>query len=438
MRFSSGLVLMVFLLLQGGMVMGAVDPLSDDQLQVLVEEALRNNPELQAARERWEMYQHKIVPAGALEDPMLGVAFSNYPIDSFAADRTPMTGNEIRLEQKFPFPGKLAEKTEMARQQSHWFRSVYEDARLQLSGKVKDSYYRLFYLEGALAVTEENLGILDSFISLTATRYEVGRGLQQDVLKAQVEQSKLTDKLIALRQQRRSLQAQLTRLLGRQDAPALVLPDQLRLPEVPADAGRLKALARTQRPMFAAYQSVIERYASQRQLAKLDYYPNLTVWTSYRFRDDDLPDQGTDFLSAGVGVNLPLWREKRSAAVAEADSAIRMARRQFEEFANQVDFTIEDALAGLQKNHDQALLYQTGIIPQAQQSFDASLSAYQVGKIELLSLLDSLMTLYRYQIDYQRALSDALRDITRLEVATGRLIDALKTSQATNQNGLQP
>jgi hypothetical protein len=71
------------------------------------------------------------------------------------------------------------------------------------------------------------------------------------------------------------------------------------------------------------------------------------------------------------------------------------------------------------RNTDQVALYRTGIIPQAQQSFDASLAAYQVGKLELLSLLDSLMTLYRYQIDYQRALTDALRDAARLEAATG-------------------
>jgi outer membrane protein TolC len=96
-----------------------------------------------------------------------------------------------------------------------------------------------------------------------------------------------------------------------------------------------------------------------------------------------------------------------------------MARRQFEDFSNQVDFTLEDSLARLRRNTDQVALYRTGIIPQAQQSFDASLAAYQVGKLELLSLLDSLMTLYRYQIDYQRALTDALRDAARLEAATG-------------------
>jgi outer membrane protein TolC len=391
----------------------------DEQLDGLVQEALQNNPDLQAARERWEMYGHKVAPAMALDDPTLGFALSNYPTDSFQSDKTPMTGNEVQLVQKFPFPGKLAAKGEVAEQQALWYQAVYEDARLQLATKVKDAFYRIYFLDRALAVTEENLQLLGSFVSLTTTRYEVGRGLQQDVLKAQVEQSKLMDKQLELRQQQQSAQAELNRLLARQATAHLELQGELELAPVTVDLQQLKATARQKRPMFASFESLIKRFAGQRELAKLDYYPNFNLWASYRFRDDDLPDGGTDFVSAGVSINLPLWREKRSEAVADADAGIRMARRQFEDFSNQVDFTLEDSLARLRRNTDQVALYRTGIIPQAQQSFDASLAAYQVGKLELLSLLDSLMTLYRYQIDYQRALTDALRDAARLEAATG-------------------
>ena len=171
--------------------------------------------------------------------------------------------------------------------------------------------------------------------------------------------------------------------------------------------------------MFASYRSLVDRYESQRKLAKLDYYPNLNLWASYRFRDDGLADRGTDFVSAGVSINLPIWQEKRSAAVAEADSGIRMARRQMEEFGNRVDSGIEDVAAQLEKNRNLVSLYGSGIIPQSRQSFDATLAAYQVGKVEFLSLLDSLLNLYRYQLDYQRALVDYHRNIARLEAEAG-------------------
>jgi outer membrane protein, heavy metal efflux system len=408
-------------------------------LDGLVQEALQNNPDLLAGRERWEMFGHKVAPAQALDDPTLGLALSNYPSDSFKADQTPMTGNELQLAQKFPFPGKLAAKGEVAQQQARWYQAVYEDSRLQLANKVKEVFYRLYFLDRALAVTEENLQLLDSFVSLTTTRYEVGRGLQQDVLKAQVEQSKLMDKQLELRQQRQSAQAELNRLLARPATTPLDLRGELDLIPVAADLEQLKVTARQHRPLFAAYEAQIRNFSSQRELARLDYYPNFNLWASYRFRDDGLPDGGTNFVSAGVSLNLPLWQEKRSEAVADADAGIRMARRQSEDFANMVDFTLEDSLARLQRNTNQVELYRTGIIPQAQQSFDASLTAYQVGKVELLSLLDSLMTLYRYQIDEQRALTDALRDAARLEAASGvSLAPGSAAAEQLNRNGLKP
>lgn len=409
------------------------------QLAALVDDALKNNPDLQAGQERRAMFDQKIPQAQALEDPMLGIAFSNYPVDSLKSDQAPMTGNEIRLAQKFPFPGKLAAKGEVARQQALWYQAVYEDARLRLAGQVKEQFYRLYFIARAIEVTEKNLQILDSFTNLTMTRYEVGKGLQQDVLKSQVEQSKLLDKLLSLRQQRQTAQAALDRLVGRPVAASLDLSGALPAVADDADVQLLKAAARQHRPMFTAYETLIKRYTSQRKLAELDYYPNFELWTSYRFRDDDLPDGGTDFISAGFGISLPIWRDKRSAAMAEADSGIRMASRQFDDFRNQVDFSIEDSLAQLQKNQQQARLFASGIIPQAQQSFDASLSAYQVGKVELLTLLDSLMTLYRYQLDYQRALTDALQNAARLEAAVGSsLANGQDAAEPLNRNGKQP
>ena len=416
----------------------ADEPGPEVKLDGLVEEALQNNPDLQAARERWEMAEHKVIPAQALDDPMLGFAFSNYPVDSLRADEAPMTGNELKLSQNVPFPGKLAAKGDVAEQQALWFKSVYEDARLQLAQMVKDSYYRLYFQDRAIDVNEQNLKILKNFISLTKTRYEVGTGLQQDLLKAQVEQSKLLDKLFTLRQQRKSLQAGLNRLLARPASQPVELTEELGLTQVSVDPEVLKEAARQNRPMFASYRSLVDRYESQRKLAKLDYYPNLNLWASYRFRDDRLPDQGTDFVSAGVSINLPIWQEKRSAAVAEADSGIRMARRQMEEFRNRVDSSIEDVAAQLEKNRNLVKLYGSGIIPQAQQSFDASLAAYQVGKVEFLSLLDSLMNLYRYQLDYQRALTDFHRNIARLEAEVGTDFSDLPSAQDQTTDRIKP
>ncbi len=394
---------------------------SSGQLAEMVAEALANNPNLKSAEARWEMAKHQILPARSLDDPWLSFTLSNYPIDDLSGDVTPMTGKEIQLSQMFPFPGKLAAKEAMAEQQAVWYQGVYEDARGQLVQQLKDAWYRLYFQQRAIEITRQNISLLKDFIRLTETRYAVGTGLQQDVLKAQVERSKLQDKLFNLEQQHTTVLAELNQLLNRQTVNPLETPEKLALTSVAASLQSLMAVSRTERPLFNAYQAMIDRYQAQRKLAKLNHYPDFTLFAGYRQREEVAgdPAEGSDFVSAGISMNIPLWQGKRMAAVSEADSALRMAQSQLENFRNQVDFAIADQYAQLEKNQHLVELFKSGIIPQAEQSFEAGLTAYQVGDADFLNLLDSLMTLYRYQIDYHRALSDHERSVAQLEAAVG-------------------
>jgi cobalt-zinc-cadmium efflux system outer membrane protein len=409
-------------------------PLYAEPLAEFVQEALAKNPDLRAAKERWQMFERKVIPARTLNDPQLGFAFSNYPIDSFKADETPMTGNEIQLSQKFPFPGKLDAKGEIADQQALWYKGVWEDAQLQLTQKVKDAWYRLYYQDQAIQVTEKNIDLLDDFIRLTETKYEVGSGLQQDVLKAQVERSKLMDRLLTLRQMRKSIQANLNTLMARPAMDPIPPAEDFSLLTVDLSLDTLQNLSQEKRPLFKSYQALIDRYESQRKLAKLDYYPDFNVWAGYRIREDvpGDPVDGTDFISAGVSINLPIWQKKRNEQLAEATTGVNMARQQYDDFRYRINYLLSDTYVQMEKNRDLVDLYKTGIIPQSQQTFEASLAAYQVGDVDLLNVLDSLMTLYRYQIDYFRVVTDYQRNIAQLEAAAGISIGVDSTTSPEN------
>jgi len=420
-------IALVLFVLCGNVFGQALNSPSTASLNALVAEALTNNPDLQAAETRWQMFERKVVSAETLDDPRLGFAFSNYPVDSFEANETPMTGKEILLSQSFPFPGKLGAKGQSAEQQALWYKGVWEDGKLQLAQRVKDAWYRLYFQDKAIAITQKNIDILDDFIRLTETKYEVGSGLQQDVLKAQVERSKLMDRLFTLRQQRTTALADLNTLLSRPATSPVNSAEGIEMTPVEGDLESLQDLSRQNRPLYGSYLALIERYESQRELARLDNYPDFNVWASYRIREEvnGDPAKGTDFVSAGVSINLPIWREKRSEAVAEAEAGIRMARRQYDDFRNRVHFAINDAYAQMEKNRDLVALFKTGIIPQAQQSFEASLAAYQVGDVDFLNLLDSLLTLYRYEIDYHRVLADYQRSVAQLEAAAGVTLETV-------------
>lgn len=395
------------------------------QLVTILEEADAQNPSLQIAQEQIEMASSQIEQVTSLQDPTISVSFLNYPIDSFKTNQTPMSGTEIRLAQKFPFPGKLDTKGKIAAKKSLWFTSAYQDARLQIRRQVKDAWYRLLFQRQAIKLTTRNLKIFDDFIKLTETRYEIGKGLQQNVLKAHLQRSQQLDKLLVLQQQEEATSAELNSLVGRNTDQPLEIDSQLKSVSTNFNLNILQEQAMRNRPMFKAYAALIDQYKAQRKLAQLDYRPDFTLWAGYRWRDNTLADDGTDFISGGVSFNLPVRRKQRNAAVTEADSALRLAFQRHDNFRNQVNLEIHRSLTSAEQAKKLVELYQGGIIPQANQTFQATLSAYQVDKVDFLDLLDSLMTLYRYEIGYIKALSDQRRSIARLEAAAGFEVDQL-------------
>jgi len=405
--------LLVGLLLAGLFFLSS--PLHAEDLDQLVNEALSNNPELAAAKARWEQATYKSPQVGSLMDPILSFALSSYPNDSLSSREAAMTGNEIKLAQAFPFPGKLTNRSALAKEQARWFDSVYQDQHFQIARKVKDAWYRFYFNGQAIAVTERNLLLVDDIIRLTEVRYETGSGLQLDVLKAQLQRSKIMERLMSLRQQSIALQGELNRLLSRPSGGTYGVPETLELADAEQSLKTFQDAAAEKRPMNSAYQSLIQRYRYQNRLAELDDYPDMTLFASWRFRDDDLPDGGTDFISTGISINLPVYHDKRRAAKAEAMAAVRMAERQAEGFRNSVSESIQNAYARMQETRQQTELYRDGIIPQTSQSFQSALSSYQVGKLEFISLLDALMTTYKAEMDYYRISSDYMRSLAWLE-----------------------
>ncbi len=397
------------------------------QLQQLLEEADKQNPSLGAALEQIAVAESKIAQVRSLNDPVLSLALSNYPTDEFKTSTFPMTGNEIRLAQMFPFPGKLDVKGEIAAKKSRWFASAYQDARLQIRQKVKDAWYRLLFQRKAIELTHRNLALIDDFITLTEARYEVGKGLQQNVLKAQLQRSMQLDMLLELEQKEAATLAELNSLAGRETGQELQIEAQLEGSTDEFQLHDLQQAAEQERPMFASFAALIEQYKAQRELARLDYRPDFTLWAGYRWRDDALNDGGTDFASVGVSFNLPVRKERRAAAVAEADSSLRLAYHKRNDFRNNVNLAIHRALTKYQQAGELIKLYENGIIPQAEQTFQASLSAYQVDKVDFLTLLDAVMSLYRYEIDHARALSDQQRSRAQLEAAAGLESERLKS-----------
>ena len=385
----------------------------------LVEEALQNNPEILSAKKRWEVFVERVPQASALEDPMLGFGIINLPTN-FSFKEEDMTMKELFVSQKLPFPGKRPLMREMAEKEAEAVSVEIDDKANRIIKEVKTAYFDLSHVYRAREVTQRNKGILETLAKIADTRYSTGEGVQQDVLKAHVETSRMVDELIMLGQKKVALEAKLHSLLNRSEGGSMGEPEELIFRKFPLILEELQKTALDSNPTLKAMKTMIEAKEKAHSLAKLDYYPDFTFRFAYGQRDDSPEMNRRDMLSGMVEVNIPIFYEsKQSRKVAEKLADMQALTAQYGTMKNEIFYMIASMASMLQRTERQLELYKTGIIPQASIQVKSALSAYTVNKINFMTLLDSQMSLYRYELQYHEALTEYEKNLSSLEAAVG-------------------
>jgi outer membrane protein TolC len=396
-------------------------PLSLDQL---IEEALQNNPEITAARLKWEAFKEKIPQAYALEDPMLSFGIVNLPTNFSFRDED-MTSVEFSISQKIPFPGKRPLMKEMAEIEAEAVAKEIQAKVHQIMRDVTVAYFELSHIERTSEVTQRNKGILEGIAKIAEARYSVGEGIQQDVVKAHVEISKMVDELIMLDQRRKAVEAKLNALLDRSPDAVLGKPEEVVVRKFPYTVEELQTIAVDSNPTLQAMKKMIESKEKAYALAKKDYYPDFKLLFAYGARAD-MPD-GTDrrnMLTGMVEVNIPIfYKSKQDRKVAEAKADLQVAEAQYRAMKNEVFYMITEMATMIQRIEKQIELYKTGIIPQTSLQIESALSAYRVNKADFMTLLDSRMTLYKYELEYHQALTEFEKNAASLGAAIGKRFD---------------
>jgi len=391
--------------------------LNPDQL---VQEAVENNPEILGATQKWEVYKEKIPRISALPDPMLGFGIVNLPTNFSFRDED-MTMKEISISQMFPFPGKRALMGEAANEEAQAVSKEVDEKANNIIRDVKNAYWDLSHVYRATEVTRRNKDILASLARTTEARYAVGEGIQQDVLKAQVEISRMLDELIMLGQQQTDIEARLCSLLNRSGDCLIGEPEELVFRKFPVALQELQNAALETNPALARMKNMIAAKEKDLQSAKLEYYPDITVRFAYGQRDDSPEMNRRDVLTGMLEVNLPVYyKSKQDRKVAEAVAEIRVLEAQYRGMKNEIFYMIASMVSMLERVERQLALYRTGIIPQAGVQVQSALSAYTVNRVDLMSLLDSQMTLYRYELEYHGALTEYEKNLAGLEAAVGK------------------
>ena len=385
--------------------------------------ALRDNPGLAEMQARAEAMAAIPSQAGTLPDPMLSFNAMNLPTDTFDISQEAMTQMQVGISQTFPFPGKLALREEAARHEAEAAVDNVDETRLRLVRDVKSIWWRLFNLDQNLSIVMRNQELLRQFVQIAQTKYSVGQGLQQDVLLAQLELSKLLDLELRLKGSRRNEEVRINALLGISPDNAVQLPQQIdkNLPELATEQVLYK-LADQERPLLASQQDYIQAATTRVDLAKKDYYPDFNVGAMYGFSNGDNPDGSprSDFASLQLSMNLPLFTDrKQGKAVDQRNSEFLEQNFKLQDMRLLVQADISEAVSDFRRARDQFVLFGTGIIPQAQQTVASMLAGYQVNKVDFLNLVQAQITLYNYEINYWQMLSEANQALARIIAGVG-------------------
>jgi outer membrane protein, heavy metal efflux system len=390
-------------------------------LERLVNEALANNPELKALKDREDAFSQRPSQEESLDNPKIGFALLAVPTNSFSFTQEPMTQKQISISQKIPFPGKLPLKGDIARKETEIVREDYVEKKNDLVMQVKDAFRNLLLIDKTIDVTKENRDLLREFVKTTETKYAVGEGIQQDVLKAQVELSKMTDALITLAQKKESVAAHLNTLLNRPvDTPFREIEgidiEGMKHRGFMFTQDELQKIAEANRPVLIGAKHLIERDRLALRLAEKNYFPDVDVGVSYGQRDER-----PDFVSGFVMVTVPLWHKtKEDKKVAEERANIRQAIEQYNAMKNTLFFRIRDAVTQIGKYQKKIELFKTGLLPQSRAALESAISGYQVNKVDFITLVNNQVTLYNYEIEYYRAVTDYENKISDIEATVGK------------------
>jgi len=393
-------------------------------LEAALRAALDANPALAQARARAAAMAAMPPQAGALPEPRLTLGALNVPVDTYRLDQEPMTQVQVGLSQEFPSFGKRGLRRKAARHEALAAGGEVEETRLRLVRDVRSAWWQLIYLDRAREIIARNRELLGQFVRIAETKYKVGRGMQQDVLLAQLELSRLIEMDLKFRSNRRGQEARLNALLNRPPSASIALP--ARVPDTLADADNEEALikmALESRPLLIARRSQVEAARARLKLTGKDYTPNLMLGAAYGFRDGNNPNgsERPDFASLQISMNLPIYTVSRQGpAVTQRAAELAERERALEDSTQQVRADIVRGLADYARARDQSVLFRTGIIPQANQTVASMLAAYQVNKVDFLNLVRAQLTLYNTELQYWQSLSEAHQTLAALDAAAGK------------------
>src|SRR6202166_17983 len=376
-------------------------------LRELMQEAEQKNPQIAASFHAWQASRNVPNQASALPETQISVQqfsvgsprpFAGYSNSDFA-----YIG--FGASQDIPYPGKRQFRAHVAEHEADSMEAQTDSIRRTVVGNLKMVYFRLAYIQQTLGVLEKSDQLLNQVQEATEARYRVGQGNQQDVLKAQLQHTKILQEIAHHHQEEGLLEAQIKQALGRPQESADIIAETLTVRGLPYNAADLLQKAREQNPDVHSKQASIRQQETQVELAHKNFRPDFNVGYTY----EHTADKFRDYYMATFGIRLPN-RGRQKAELAEAQENQERARQELDAESQRVRAkTAEERLK----------IYSDGLVPQSEATFQSALSAYQSNKQDFESLLSGFLDVLNLDLEYHNELVEHESALAELERLTG-------------------
>ena len=387
--------------------------------------ALLRNPEIAVAARRVAMVEARVPTAGALDDPQ--VAYQGWGIPLSQPWNFNQAQNMFMLTQALPGVGKRSLRTSVANEDVTETKAKLAAVRLRVRVEVRKAFYSLLEAQDALRIHDEHVAIARQAIAAARIRYTVGQVPQQDMLKAQLELTRLAEHMIRFDRDAEVARARLNTLVGRDPAAPLRVAGDYGVTNLLPSGASLEQQALQVRPDLMEAEVAAEKSRQEKSLAKKAFVPDFTVSAGYMLMPPSVNMRNTYLVEGSM--TLPwLDRRKHDAEIATAAATVTEQDAELAALRAEAFGQIRESLVETRAAQKLAMLYQISLRPQAEATLHAAVIAYENNQTDFLNLLDSQMQVIDIDLAWLEAVADFNTRMADLELAVGAPIDLSETT----------
>lgn len=394
---------------------------SDLTLLDAVSSALANDWGIKRYQQQSRAARALSVAAGQLPDPKLKLGLSNFPTDSFDLNQEPMTQIKLGISQQFPGGDTLKLRSKVSEIDSVALLHQAGLRGLEVVKRTRENWYELFYWQQAELIYQADQVFFNQLLSVTQSLFTVGKKQQQDVLRAELEVSRLQERLIRARQSRHAAQIQLSRWVGERALNAH-LTSQLPALEVLVDSEAELIRDLPNHPRLRQLRQAVRRSLTQTSLAEQLYLPSVNVDLSYGYRDGDNSDGSArpDFASLMVSMDLPIFTGRRQDRQVAAQRALHQSElARYDNALREQKAQLLAQHARWQQLRERRQWFDTDVLSKSRAQTEATFNAYQSDTSDFSELMRAYLSDQSTQLEYQRLRVDEQKALTNLHFLAG-------------------